>query len=103
VSIKNYLFSYGSLQDEKIQLALYNRTLIGSKDKLIGYRRAKEKIASRYPIIFETNKPKDSIVGMVFHISDKELIETDTYEGDFYQRVKIILESGLTAWCYVMQ
>ena len=35
------LFSYGTLQQENVQLATFGRTLVGSKDQLIGYQLGK--------------------------------------------------------------
>jgi hypothetical protein len=34
------LFSYGTLQDEKVQLTLFGRTLVGHKDQLVGFEQA---------------------------------------------------------------
>ena len=34
------LFSYGTLRDEKVQLALFGRTLVGRKDQLLGFEQA---------------------------------------------------------------
>lgn len=102
MSTKNYLFSYGSLQDHEVQLALYHRKLIGFEAIVFGYKFSKEKIESRYPIIYKTHDLKDRIRGTVYEISKNELLITDDYEGNSYQRVQIQLESGSTAWCYVM-
>tara|TARA_R110000796_G_scaffold37722_4_gene95312 strand:- start:210829 stop:211143 length:315 start_codon:yes stop_codon:yes gene_type:complete len=103
VSTKNYLFSYGSLQNYEIQIALYNRKLVGFEAILFGYKISKQKIEGQYLIIYQTQDLNDRITGMVYEISDNELLKTDDYEGDFYKRVQIKLESGITAWCYVMQ
>jgi hypothetical protein len=45
VNTKTYLFSYGTLQDDKVQAALYGRKLTGFKDILQGYLLSVEKIA----------------------------------------------------------
>tara|TARA_R110002051_G_scaffold138637_2_gene211421 strand:+ start:2025 stop:2339 length:315 start_codon:yes stop_codon:yes gene_type:complete len=103
VSTKNYLFSYGSLQKTKVQLALYNRKLVGFEDILLGYKLSKQKIESKYPIIYKTEDFNTKISGMVYEVSNQELLKTDDYEGDFYKRIQIKLESGIIAWCYVMQ
>jgi hypothetical protein len=36
--MKEYLFSYGTLQKEKVQIDLFGRILAGSNDVLKGYR-----------------------------------------------------------------
>lgn len=97
-----YLFSYGSLQEEAVQLNLYNRVLAGKKDYLEAFAFSNQKIASLYPIIFKTDNLTDRIVGMVFEISEEELLITDEYEGDSYRKVQVKLKSGIIAWCYVM-
>jgi len=102
VNIKNFLFSYGSLQNAEIQLTLYNRKLVGIEDRLLGYTFSDQKIEARYPIIYKTQNLKDSITGVVYEISEEELLLTDAYEGSSYQRVQVQLASGIIAWCYVM-
>ncbi|MBU2997805.1 gamma-glutamylcyclotransferase [Cellulophaga baltica] len=101
MSTKHYLFSYGSLQDSEVQLALYNRLLIGQKDSLQGYRIASVKIASLYPIIYKTDTLTDLVKGIVFEITEKELLQSDDYEGEFYERVLLQLTSKQKAWCYI--
>ena len=98
-----YLFSYGSLQQEEVQLLLYNRILIGSKDELKGFKLAEKLLDFKYPIIFETKSISDKVSGIVFEITIDELRNTDEYEGEYYQRVRVKLASGREAWCYVMQ
>lgn len=103
MSTKTFLFSYGTLQEEQVQLALYNRKLIGFAAVLKGYQLASKKIAGKYPILIKTENAADAIEGMVFEISNKELLKTDSYEGIHYTRVKEILPSGVKAWCYIQQ
>jgi hypothetical protein len=38
---------------------------------------------------------------MVFEVKEEELNWADRYEGDQYQRILAILESGRSAWVYV--
>lgn len=103
MSTKTLIFSYGSLQEENVQLALYRRKLVGFTDVLKGYKLASKRIANRYPIIIKTESTTDTIKGMVFEISSDELLETDTYEGFHYTRVEVKLQSGVKAWCYIQQ
>jgi hypothetical protein len=48
-----------------------------------------------------TGKPGDIVVGMVFHVSDAELRNADTYEVAAYKRIAVTLTSGTRAWVYI--
>src|SRR5215211_2425273 len=109
--MKEYLFSYGTLQKEKVQTELFGRILQGSGDVLRGYRAATIEIKDEsflskgeqeYQLIAINSKDKnDSIKGTVFELTEEELFLADEYEPDGYKRVKIVLESGKEAWVYV--
>ena len=105
------LFSYGTLQEEKVQLENYNRILEGSDDILINHclknieikdesviRKSNKNI---HPIIYYTGNEKDEIRGKVFKITPDELIKTDNYEVSDYHRVEVTLKSGIKSWVYV--
>jgi len=105
------LFSYGTLQLEKVQLENYGRLLKGERDKLIGYKVLKLQITDStvlsksqleyHPIAVKTKNESDFIEGMLFEITDKELVETDKYEVSQYLRILETFESGKKAWLYV--
>ncbi len=105
------LFSYGTLQDKAVQLAKFGRELTGQEDRMLGYRQDWVEITdpavvatsgkSRYPIVFPSDTPDDSVSGRVFQISTEELAAADDYEVSDYTRVAVTLASGLTAWAYV--
>ncbi len=95
-----YLFTYGTLQDEMIQAAVYSRRLSGSPDSLKGYRVSDEKVAGAYPVIVRTDAPEDIVEGMVYMVTNKELLKTDAYEGVAYKRLSATLESGKKCWVY---
>jgi hypothetical protein len=105
------LFSYGTLQLDRVQLETFGRKLAGTKDSLSGYRQEKLEITDEkvlnssnerfHPIAVQTNSPDDIIDGIVFELSETELEFTDTYEADDYMRIKVALASGKTAWAYV--
>ncbi len=100
ISATQYLFTYGTLQEEKIQWEVFGRTLQGSTDKLMGFKLAEEKIAGTYPIIGRSHSTTDELVGKVYLITPKELQHADHYEGDCYQRIPVVLASGIKAWVY---
>ncbi len=99
------LFAYGSLQNEDIQTDLFGRILDGTPETLIGYIVKNIQIEEEfglvyYPIITETHKPEDTINGMVYAITTKELHQSDLYEGLHYKRVEVQLQSEQKAWAY---
>jgi gamma-glutamylcyclotransferase (GGCT)/AIG2-like uncharacterized protein YtfP len=105
------LFSYGTLQQPEVQLANYGRLLTGMPDTLRGYRLTPLEITDPHvievsgkavhTIACASGRPEDRIEGMVFKLSEEELVATDAYEVDVYARVEAMLESGRKAWVYV--
>ncbi|MET4141227.1 gamma-glutamylcyclotransferase family protein [Pedobacter sp. UYP1] len=105
------LFSYGTLQNENVQVKNYGRLLEGKWDKLYGYALSMIEItdaevvslsgASHHPMVKYTGRITDVVDGMVFEISADELKRTDEYEVDDYKRVQVSLESGKKAWVYI--
>jgi hypothetical protein len=105
------LFSYGTLQQEDVQIATFGRRLEGSADALVGYRQSLVAIddpeivrtsgKTHHPIVAFTGKSDDCVPGAMFEISDAELAHADAYEVAAYVRVKTPLASGLEAWVYV--
>ena len=99
------IFAYGSLQNEDIQKDLFGRILEGTPQTLIGYIVKEIQIEEefglvRYPIITQTEKPEDTINGMVYSITTKELHQSDLYEGLHYKRIEVHLQSDQKAWAY---
>jgi hypothetical protein len=105
------LFSYGTLQQEEVQLSTFGRKLNGCIDVLPGYILAQLRIIDQvvlatsgkefHPIAKYTGEGADQVPGMVFEVTDVELIEADGYEVEAYRRVLVLLVSGLQAWVYV--
>ena len=105
------LFSYGTLQKERVQLQLFGRLLIGTKDILKGYKLSSIEIKDesflakgeeKYQLTAIPSKDDaDIIEGIVLEISEEELLLADKYEPDNYKRLKVALQSGRTAWIYV--
>jgi gamma-glutamylcyclotransferase (GGCT)/AIG2-like uncharacterized protein YtfP len=105
------LFSYGTLQQENVQLATFGRRLKGAPDSLVGFRRTLFEITdpevirtsgkTHHPMASFTGVASERIAGMVFEVTDEELAQADRYETDpAYQRFKTKLSSGLEAWVY---
>ncbi|UFH51155.1 gamma-glutamylcyclotransferase family protein [Pseudomonas sp. KNUC1026] len=105
------LFSYGTLQDEAVQLANFGRRLAGRPDALLGYRQDWVEITdplvlqqsgkTHHPIVSHSGVASDQVTGTVFEITAQELAAADSYEVADYQRVDAPLASGLHAWVYV--
>ena len=111
MSMKENLFSYGTLQKDTVQLALFGRLLHGSKDRLNDHQLASVEIKDgsflskgeqNYQLtVIPSTGNNDSIEGMVFEISAEELLLADNYEPAEYKRVIIALASGKKAWIYL--
>ena len=105
------LFSYGTLQQPKVQRETFGHLLGGSADSLPGFELGEVRITDAavvatsgkavHPIIRPSAEPDVSVVGMVFDLSPAELAHADTYEVDAYRRVRVTLASGTEAWAYV--
>jgi gamma-glutamylcyclotransferase (GGCT)/AIG2-like uncharacterized protein YtfP len=106
------LFSYGTLQEEDVQLSTFGRLLQGQRDELLGFEQSLVRIED--PRLVATsgkthhanvtfNGRNDSRVsGTVFEITDAELAAADQYEQvAAYQRITAPLASGKHAWVYV--
>jgi gamma-glutamylcyclotransferase (GGCT)/AIG2-like uncharacterized protein YtfP len=106
------LFSYGTLQQENVQLSTFGRPLRGQKDELLKFEQSLVRIVD--PQVVATsgkthhanvtfNGRSDSRVrGTVFEITDAELAAADQYEQlAAYKRIAATLASGKQAWVYV--
>ncbi len=106
-----HLFSYGTLQQDSVQLATFCRLLEGRGDALIGFKLEFVEITDPdvltksgkrfHPIVMRSENADDRIEGTVFEITAAELAAADAYEVSDYERVEAQLASGLRAWVYV--
>ena len=105
------LFSYGTLQQEKVQLATFGRRLEGQRDELPRYELSSVKIEdpavvatlgmTHHANVTFTGNQESRISGMAFEITDAELAMVDAYEAPFaYERVAVLLASGRSVWVY---
>jgi gamma-glutamylcyclotransferase (GGCT)/AIG2-like uncharacterized protein YtfP len=109
--MKHFLFSYGTLQSEKVQMATFGRILKGSPDRLKAFKLdqliikdasvlERSELAS-HPIAVKSINKDDSISGTVFTITDEELAQSDAYEVSDYKRIEVMLASTIKTWVYV--
>ncbi|CDZ78184.1 AIG2-like family protein [Legionella massiliensis] len=104
------LFSYGTLQLPEVQLSSFSRLLEGKKDSLHGYILKDLQITDPHvlqlsgqavhKILVSTRLKADCVDGMVFELTENELLKADEYEVDDYVRIKVCLASGAEAWVY---
>ena len=105
------LFSYGTLQEPRVQLATFGRLLDGRPDQLAGFELAQVPIPdpaeaewagrTHYDTIRFNGDEGSRIAGTVFELTDEELAASDEYEaGADYGRTAMTLTSGTLAWVY---
>jgi gamma-glutamylcyclotransferase (GGCT)/AIG2-like uncharacterized protein YtfP len=105
------LFSYGTLQQKKVQLIIFGRLPAGEADELPKFERASVKIndakieaelgTEYYASVTFNGKDASRVDGTVFEITDAELAAADRYEkASNYVRGAATLASGRQAWIY---
>jgi hypothetical protein len=104
------LFSYGTLQMENVQKRTFGRILTGEIDTLVGYVLSEVKIKDKavieksgtdiHPILKATNNLTDEVEGVIFEITQEELLQADGYEVEEYARIEASFKSGEKAWVY---
>ena len=106
------LFSYGTLQQEKVQLSTFGRLLEGQRDELVGFEPSLVRIEDRQVVaasgrthhanVIFNGRNDSRVSGTVFEITDAELAAADQYEqAAAYKRIAAVLASGKQAWVYV--
>ena len=111
LAASEFLFSYGTLQLEPVQLATFGRRLTGTSDALSGFAEAPLQIEdeaeiaisgkAQHTIASFTGRESDVLFGTVFRVTPAELQSADEYEVDACKRVAVTLRSGVRAWVYV--
>lgn len=105
------LFTYGTLQEEEVQLATFGRKLEGNADALPRYTlklieiQDQNFVATSGTAIHRnlqfTGDSSDFVEGTVYSVTLKELEQSDAYEPDGYERRLVELRSGARAWVYL--
>jgi gamma-glutamylcyclotransferase (GGCT)/AIG2-like uncharacterized protein YtfP len=106
------IFSYGTLQEESVQVSTFGRLFQGQSDELPGFEQSLVGIddpqvvaasgKTHYANVTFNGRNDSRVSGTVFEITDDELAAADQYERlASYKRVAAILVSGKQAWVYV--
>jgi len=106
-----YLFSYGTLQKEGVQIETFGRILQGEKDILKGYKLKMLEITDPevlrksnqkyHPILEFSGNADDEVEGVLFGVTDEEILQADEYEVDDYKRIETVFKSGKVGFIYV--
>ena len=104
------VFSYGTLRQANVQMALYGHTVQTIEDTLPSWRldwiqiTDPEVIAAsgsdRHPILRRSDA-SESVSGAYLELTSEELSATDNYEVPDYVRESVTLSSGVQAFVYV--
>ena len=105
-----FLFSYGMLQRDDVQISTFGRLLQGEPDELIGFEQSLFKIEdpefvatsgkSHHAIVKFNGESESRVRGMVLEMTENELAQADEYEPAGYKRISTRLASGKEAWVY---
>jgi Gamma-glutamyl cyclotransferase, AIG2-like len=106
------LFSYGTLQQEDVQMATFGRLLQWQRDELPGFGPSLVRIEdaqvaaasgrTHHANVTFNGRRDSRVSGAVFEVTDAELAAADRYEqAAAYIRIAAVLASGKQAWLYV--
>ncbi|KPH58213.1 MULTISPECIES: gamma-glutamylcyclotransferase family protein [Novosphingobium] len=103
------LFSYGTLRQHEVQLALFGRLVEGEPDAIPGWRQRMIEITDPeviaksgtrwHPMVEQSTDPQDAVEGTLFRLSEADIAAADAYEVD-YIRKEVRLKSGTLAYIY---
>lgn len=105
------LFSYGTLQKEQVQIETFGRILKGEKDVLKGFKLEMLEITDPevlrksnqkyHPILVFSGNVEDEVEGVLFEVTEEEILKADEYEVDDYKRIETVFKSGKSGFIYV--
>jgi hypothetical protein len=105
-----FLFSYGTLQQEAVQMKTFGRRLHGRPDELVGFEQSTMRVddpafvaasgQADHAVVRFSGRADSRVRGMLFEVSEEELAAADGYEPAGYTRTATVLASGQKAWVY---
>ena len=106
------IFSFGTLQLDAVQQAIFGRSVPTTPDAVAGWKLGEIRIKDPeviaksgkevHPALVPGNA-QDSVAGAVLEVTDEELAAADYYERVSYRRIPVTLVSGRAAWVYVLR
>jgi len=93
------IFTYGTLMDESVRTRVLGKEITGKNDSLSNFKLKQHSILYSYPVVEKDEG--NNVVGMVFEVTDNDLVKLDYYESDYYRREKVTLDSGVKSMVYV--
>jgi gamma-glutamylcyclotransferase (GGCT)/AIG2-like uncharacterized protein YtfP len=107
---QHWLFSYGTLRKREVQVEVFGRELESFDDAIPGFKIDRLRIADdavvalsgsdSHPIL-RRGGSDEQVHGVVFVVSDDDLIKADSYEVSEYVRIVVTLSSGRRSFVYV--
>ena len=106
------LFSYGTLQEDDVQMATFGRLLTGDRDELPYFESSLVPIEdpqvtartgrTHHANVVFNGRAESRVQGTVYEVTEAELAAADRFEEPAaYQRIAATLASGKEAWLYV--
>ena len=108
--MSDLIFSFGTLQLESVQQALFGRAVPTTPDSLAGWVVGETRITDPEAIAASgtdlhpallAGGPGDVVTGGILEVTPEELAAADHYERVSYRRIPVRLQSGRDAWAYV--
>ena len=94
-----YIFSYGTLGDEPIQVEIFGERIEPKPDSIQNFVvRDLIEESGIYPIAY--HKKGQELRGNLLRVNAQQLENADEYEGPSYVRSLIDTKGGFQAWLY---
>lgn len=97
--MNDLLFAYGTLREEKIRFAITGKKSFTLTDRIVGFELSEiQEGEITYPALVPGN---NTIDGLVFVVTDEDLVHLDAYEGPEYKRQQLVSQAGHEVWVYL--
>lgn len=97
--MNDLLFAYGTLREEKIRFAITGKKSFTLTDRIVGFELSEVREGEiSYPALVPG---ENTIEGLVFEVTDEDLVHLDAYEGPEYKRLRLVSQTGLLVWVYL--
>lgn len=93
------IFTYGTLMDSSVRTRVLGKEISGKNDSLSNFKLKKHSVLYSYPVVEKDEG--NNVIGMVFDVTDDDLVKLDYYESEYYRRERVTLDSGVKSMVYV--